>query len=159
MQGQDFQSAVKSRAAYSERGLAKRAISGNQSGSKSQMGGGEKAIKRKPAIFRSVRPQLLKRKKTTQQSGGEEEKVKMSLIHEPSQELAHSSLDLFTVSPMKTSRINSKYTPYYPASTISPNGPFELTFLPQTRSTQVWPTQNCLYVKKLSKQNQRFGSR
>ena len=58
--------------------------------------------------------------------GGEEkEEVKMSLIHEASQELAHSSLDLFTVPPTQTSRINSKYTPYYPVSSISPNGPIE----------------------------------
>ena len=49
----------------------------------------------------------------------------MSLIHEASQELAHSSLDLFTVPPTQTSRINSKYTPYYPVSTISRNGPIE----------------------------------
>ena len=122
------------------------------------MGGGEKAIKRKTSDI-SVSSPAAKRKNTTQQSGREEEEVKMSLIHEASQELAHSSLDLFIVPPIKTSRINSKYTPYYPASTISPNGPFELTFLPQTRSKQVWPTQNCLYVKKLLKQNQRFGSR
>ena len=49
----------------------------------------------------------------------------MSLIHESSQELAHSSLDLFTVPPTQTSRTNSKYTPYYPVSTISANGPIE----------------------------------
>ena len=49
----------------------------------------------------------------------------MSLIHEASQELAQSSLDLFTVPPTQASRINSKYTPYYPVSTISPNGPIE----------------------------------
>ena len=50
----------------------------------------------------------------------------MSLIHEASQELANSSLDLFSVPSTQASRINSKYTPYYPVSTISPNGPIEL---------------------------------
>ena len=49
----------------------------------------------------------------------------MSLIHEASKELAHSSLDLFTVPLTQASRINSKNTPYYPVSTISPNGPIE----------------------------------
>ena len=122
MQGQDFQSSIKSRAANSVRGLAKRAINGDQS----QTGGGKKAIKRKTSDT-SVSSPAAKRKKTTRQKSYiclEEKKkkeVQMSLIHEASQELAHSSLDLFTVPPTLASRVNSKYTPYYPVSTISPN--------------------------------------
>ena len=62
MQGQDFQSSIKSRAANSVRGLAKRAINGDQS----QGGGGKKAIKRKTSDT-SVSSPVAKRKKTTRQ--------------------------------------------------------------------------------------------
>ena len=63
MQGQDFQSSIKSRAANSVRGLAKRAaINGDQS----QTGGGQKAIKRKTSDT-SVSSPAAKRKKTTRQ--------------------------------------------------------------------------------------------
>ena len=74
MQGQDFQSAVKSRAANSERGLAKRAISGNQSGSKSQMGGGEKAIKRKTSDISVSSPAAIKEKENNSTEWREKKK-------------------------------------------------------------------------------------
>ena len=62
IQGQDFQSSIKSRAANSVRGLAKRAINGN----KSQTGGGKKSIKRKTSDT-SVSSPAARRKKTTRQ--------------------------------------------------------------------------------------------
>ena len=62
MQGQDFQSSIKSRAANSVRGLAKRAINADLS----QTGGGQKAIKRKTSDTLDSSP-AAKRKKTTRQ--------------------------------------------------------------------------------------------